>query len=749
MFHRIGQFVVRRAWWVIGAWLVAAVAIIATAPTITAQTDEAAFLPKHYESIQASQLQEKAFPANFTPGAIAMFERTDGGALDEADKATVGKVVQGLGAKHIEYVETVLPVGPQSFSKDGRYGLSMIAIDKTVMQKPEAGDAAKALREEGAALTAGTPVKMLLGGQAAMNLDQQDSSKIAEALIGFGTVLIILLTLWLLFRSPIIALLPILSIFVYSMVANGLIADASKLFGLKADSSMSAILIVVLFGVGTDYFLFLMFRYRERLRAGDERKDAVVNAVGRVGEAIASAAGAVVVAFAVLVLSSLGMFKALGPALAIAVAVTALASITLVPAVLSVLPERVLFRRVVEWLRWDGRHLKWLAGRCRSPRPGGGFPAHWMQAKKGTRFATMGDAVRRRPAVAALASGLVLLVLTLAAFGYKGTFDLAGSSMPKTKESMVVQDTLMGAFSAGAADPSHVYLTATNGTPLDAAALPGYGEALGRTAGVAQVQPKPALSKDGLTADFTVMLKDAPATNEAIDTVTALRTAAHAAAPDGTRAYVGGITSVYKDINTAMAHDYSLVFPVAALLILIILALQLRSVVAPWYLMASVGLGFGATLGATSLVFQKLGGEPGLMFMLPIFIYLFVVAIGTDYNILMIARLREEVKEGRTPREAAGEAIKHAGPTVASAGFILAATFATMLLAGNSLFSQMGFSIAFGITVSAFVMALFFTPALTALLGRAAWWPGHGADAAGHGDTGAALQQQPEPAGRI
>jgi RND superfamily putative drug exporter len=118
------------------------------------------------------------------------------------------------------------------------------------------------------------------------------------------------------------------------------------------------------------------------------------------------------------------------------------------------------------------------------------------------------------------------------------------------------------------------------------------------------------------------------------------------------------------------------------------------------------------------------------MFMLPVIMYLFVVAIGTDYNILMIARLREEAREGREPREAAGMALRHAGPTVAAAGFILAATFATMMLAGNSLLTEMGFAVSFGIAVAAFVMAMFFTPSLTALIGHAAWWPGHGDRAA-------------------
>jgi RND superfamily putative drug exporter len=162
---------------------------------------------------------------------------------------------------------------------------------------------------------------------------------------------------------------------------------------------------------------------------------------------------------------------------------------------------------------------------------------------------------------------------------------------------------------------------------------------------------------------------------------------------------------------------------------MVILALLLRSLVAPWYLMASVGLGFGATLGAAVLLFQHLQGRDGLIFLLPIYIYLFVVALGTDYNILMIARLREEARAGKSSREAAAEAVKHAGPTVAAAGLILAGTFASLMLGGNALLTAMGFSISFGIFVSAFVMAMFFTPAVTALIGHAAWWPGHGDEA--------------------
>jgi RND superfamily putative drug exporter len=142
------------------------------------------------------------------------------------------------------------------------------------------------------------------------------------------------------------------------------------------------------------------------------------------------------------------------------------------------------------------------------------------------------------------------------------------------------------------------------------------------------------------------------------------------------------------------------------------------------------------------IVFQHIQGKEGLIFLLPIYIYLFVVALGTDYNILMIARLREEAREGKKARDAAAEAVTHAGPTVAAAGLILAGTFASLMLGGNSLLVALGFSIAFGIFVAAFVMAMFFTPAITALIGHAAWWPGHG-------DEKREPEQETEPAASV
>ena len=329
-----------------------------------------------------------------------------------------------------------------------------------------------------------------------------------------------------------------------------------------------------------------------------------------------------------------------------------------------------------------------------------------------------------------------MALLAVAALGFHANFDLSGGATAGTAESTVYGKELLKGLPAGATEPSDVYLRSDSGTPLIASTLDTYRSKLQSVPGVGQVAP-PLLSANQSVADFRVTLADGPATNAALNTVRGpLRDAAHESAPAGTTALVGGITSVFVDIQAAVNHDYTVVFPIAALIIMVILGLLLRSVVAPWYLIASVGLGFAATLGATVLIFQHLAGQPGLIFILPVIMYLFVVALGTDYNILMIARLREEAREGRTPREAAARTVRFTGPTVVAAGVILAGTFGSLMLAGNSTLTQMGFAISFGIAIAAFVMALFFTPSLTALIGRAAWWPGHGDTAHESGQRG-------------
>jgi RND superfamily putative drug exporter len=454
MFSGLGRFVVRRPWWIILTWVVVAGAVISLAPKLTSSSDEASFLPDHYESIRATDVQEKEFPKQQNVGAIIVFERSDGGKLTAADSADVVRVSKDLQAKKIGEVQGVVPgeVSPNKLVQTTVVAMPKITDPEDTSQQ----DAVEQLREDLKQELSGTDLSAGITGSAAQALDERDASERAGMLVGVGTIAIIIVLLLVIFRSPIIALLPVVLIGLISPMATGLIASANKAFDMKADSSIQELLTVVLFGVGTDYILFLLFRYREALRAGEDPKGAMVHAVERVGEAITSAAGAVIVAFAALTLSSLGMLRSMGPALAIAVFVTLLAGLTLVPAVVSLLGTKVF---------WPSKS--------------------WQREPHGSGFARLGASIARKPAVWAVVSALFMGALTLGALGYKANFDLAGSSLPKDKESMVAMRDLEKGFPAGSTDPTSVYLSSTDDEPLTKAQAAGFRERLGDVPGAA------------------------------------------------------------------------------------------------------------------------------------------------------------------------------------------------------------------------------------------------------------------------
>jgi RND superfamily putative drug exporter len=206
-----------------------------------------------------------------------------------------------------------------------------------------------------------------------------------------------------------------------------------------------------------------------------------------------------------------------------------------------------------------------------------------------------------------------------------------------------------------------------------------------------------------------------------------VRQAVREATPAGLTAHVGGTAAVFADVATAVDRDLRTVFPVAAALIALILVVLLRSLAAPVVLMLAIGLCFAATFGASALVFQHIGGEVGVTFVLPLVLFLFVVALGTDYNILISDRLREEMAHGGPVRAAVARAVRHTAPAVATAGVVLAASFGSLAVNGDPSTRQLGFATALGILLSAFVVSLLLVPAAAALLGRGMWWPVRGA----------------------
>ncbi|MEV3919937.1 MMPL family transporter [Actinomadura coerulea] len=696
MFARLARFVVRHPWWTIVAWLVAAVLIIALSPKLTTESDQGDFLPSKYESVQALKIAEKAFPQQEDTSSLIVVKRSDGQPLTARDSAKVNEAAKSLNAKK---PPTVLgfATGPQAVAPNKAVQVVMVPMKGTSMDdSKKQGEAVKQIRKDLPTLLKDSGMEAKVGGDVAGFVDNEDSFNKSFEIVGIATFVLIIGLILLIFRAPLAAILPIIVITVTMQVAMGLIGTASKIFGFSGDDSLSTIILIVLFGIGADYYLFLMFRFRERLRAGDDKKTAMITAVERVGEVISSAAAAIAVTFLVLLLATFGVFSAWGPSLAIAVVVMGITSLTLFPALVSLLGTAVF---------WPSKA--------------------WKKQPKDKFSAAIGRAVGKRPAVAAAASGLVLVVLALGTLGFKADYDFAAGFPQDTESAQATKDMEKG-FPPGLTTPVQVFIKSQNGQPVSQQQLQTFSKAVEDAPGVGRVQP-PVPGQDKTVARVDLVLKLNPASNKAISLVKDdLAPAVHKAAPEGTRAYVGGPTAIFSDINTVNNRDLSVILPVAAVLIALILALLLRSVVAPLYLVVAVLLGFAATLGSAVYVFQGAMGEAGVTFQLPIVLYLFVLAIGTDYNILMTARLREEAKEGHEPRKAAALAVQHGGPTVAAAGLILAGTFSVMMLAPVSMLQQMGFSVAIGIALSAFVMSTFLVPGLTAMLGQKAWWPGHG-----------------------
>jgi RND superfamily putative drug exporter len=480
----------------------------------------------------------------------------------------------------------------------------------------------------------------------------------------------------------------VLSIILVGNAAEGMLTIAAHLFHFSLDSNITGLLPVVLFGVGTDYIVFLLFRYREGLRDGEDHRTAMGGAIGRVGETVVASALAVAVSFSALLFSELSSFRVLGPALGFAVVIMLLTGLTLVPALLTMWGKRL------------ARRPSWTA-----PKPGRLSDA-------------AGRTVTRRPGLVTVVTAGLLAVLALGLVGMKTSYDV--NPYGSGSESAKGYHDLQTGFPKGALSPVKIYVTAEHGT-LPALDLRHYAGDLDKLPDVGDASVV-GLDKSGRTAEIDLPLTIDPLSTKALDEVQHnIEPAAHSLAPAGTQALVGGDTATFADVRTAFGHDQNLIFPLAGLMIALVLLLMLRALIAPLYLMASVVLGFAATLGAAVLVYQHLGHQSGIGFQLPMIVYLFVSSIGTDYNILMIGRLREEMRKGRSPREAARTALSNAGPAAAAAAIILAASFGALAISPS--LGQIGFSVAVGVLMSTFVTAWLLIPALTIALGKKAFWP--------------------------
>jgi putative drug exporter of the RND superfamily len=709
MFTAIIRFATRFPKSVIVTWVIAAVGLGSLSGLLSYKVmtdDTAGYLPDSAESARAARYGEEHFGTRKDARTVVVLvKRADGRTLRAADRAEVRalassmprtrfdatrRAVRGQPGDLRERAGTIVAGQAVPVAADGRFALVGLQWKGNVTD-PVAQDWFHQVRDHAAARARAHGLRVGFTGGVATVADEMTASKGTRALAQLLLVGAVVLLSLVFFRGPLAAVVPLVAIFLVATAASGMVVLAAYALRFKLDVGTPQLITVVLVGIGIDYFLFLLFRLRERLRAGDGRRAAARHAAGAVGPVIASAALAVVTAFATLALAEFGQFRILGPSIAIAVLVMLSAGITLMPAIAAV-TGRALF--------WPSR--SWEVERADGPA------------------ARLGRTVARTPARVALAAATVLVVLASFAIGTHMAYDLGGG---RTTPATRTPDEIAATLSAGARDPLHVYVDASTRT-LAAADLRPLRARMAKVDGVSAVGD-PVLAPDRHAARIDVALTAAPVTRDAMDVVEGpLRNAVRSSAPAGTTTLVGGTSAAFADVARTIDRDMRRILPVAVALILLILLATLRSAVAPLYLLAAVVLEFAATLGATVLAFQTLGGRPGLAFTLPLVMFLFVVALGTDYNILMTARLREEMLAGRSVPHAVAEAVRHVAPAVGAAGLVLATSFGTLMLEADQGSRQEGFAMAIGILLASLVVSSILVPAVTALAGRRAWWPG-------------------------
>jgi putative drug exporter of the RND superfamily len=591
---------------------------------------------------------------------------------------------------------------------------------------------------------------------------QADASLASQKAVNLGqdlSIVFIVALLLVVFRALLAPLLTLAPAVLVTQLAGPVIGEASKA-GLPVSSLSQFLMLVLTLGAGTDYGLFLVFRVREELRAGRAPHDAVARAMARVGESITFSAATVIAALLTLLLATYGLYSSLGAPLAIALALMLLADLTLLPALLAIV----------------GRAAFWPSRTAR----GTGRTGWWGR--------TAGRAAAH-PA-ATLAFGLVAFgALATAVLGYRPAGLSVGLAAPSGSDSAAGNALLATHFPDAASNPATVVLQfrepawndpapvataqrrlaalpqfaslagpfgaltpgqlttlhATLGGPAAMPAVPPPGTRIPPATWAAYGAERQFISPDGRTVVFDARLVAAdPGSNAALGQVPAIRAAVGAVAGAiGATAYgVAGDVPAAYDLGQVSDADLLRVFPVAIILIGLLLALVLRSLIAPLYLIASVVISYLAAWGLSVLLFQDAAHAGGLFYGIPFLMFVFLLALGEDYNILVMTRIREEARQVPL-RQAVTRALERTGPTISSAGLILAGTFGVFALAvgrqlGGGEATGVLASIAIGILMDAFLVRTLLVPATVALLGRWNWWPSrHGAPS--HADP------EPEP----
>jgi RND superfamily putative drug exporter len=585
-------------------------------------------------------------------------------------------------------------VPPVTFSEDGVAAVVTIPMEKyeETAEITERVDALRDLMKDG----------MPSGLQAKLTGPEGFQADIAGVFAGANftllavTASVVILLLLFTYRSPTLWLVPLLVIGTADRMAQILAGTVANWLGITLDGSVTGILSVLVFGAGTDYALLLISRYREELLHYADRREAMAVAWRESFEAIVASSGTVILALLTLSFADLAGTRALGIACAVGIVVALISALFVLPAAL------VSFGR---WIFWPG-----------TPKLGG------VNKTDNGIWAKLGRGVSRRPRSVAVVGFVILGALALGGMNVKIGLSATDQFMKKP-EAVAGIELLSKSFPAGTTNPTVVV---ANKDKLDDVV-----KAIEDVDGVASVTiaqkttitatgPKFENLTDGTIGKIDVVLDGASRSEEAYQSITDIRAAVKDVA--GADAMVGGQDAQALDVKNAYAKDAGLIIPMILALVFIVLVLLLRSLVAPILLLVTVVASFFASLGAGWLVFENIFGFPALDLSVYLYSFLFLVALGVDYNIFLVTRAREEgvklgVKEGMI------KALSSTGGVITSAGILLAAVFAVLGVLPLIALTQIGVIVCIGVLLDTLLVRTVIVPALAFIAGEKFWWP--------------------------
>ena len=679
----------RSAWAVLGGTLVVVALLFAFLPSGGDEAVPPSGLPDDSQAAQVTALLDD-FPSSDATVGIVVWSR-GGAELSDADVAAVSSRAEALAARST----TPQAVRPQ-VSDDGTAALVAVPLAAADVDADLSG-VATGLRD---AASDDLPdgLRAYLTGPVGFQDDVAGSFAGADLRLLLVTVLVVAVLLIVTYRSPVLWIVPLAVVGVADGLAGRVVAALAEPAGITVDASISGILSVLVFGAGTNYALLLVARYREELLRDDDRHRAMRTAVTSAGPAIAASGGTVALSLATLLLASLAGNRALGFACAIGVVVAIAFALVALPAALVVC----------------GRGLFWPFVPRASSGAGPGSAARSGSAEHAARkpgaWERLGRGVQRRPVVVSVAAvaGLGVLCLGLGGYavGLSQTDQLLGDP-----DSVTAQRIVDDSFSAG--------LTSQTTVLVPSAAA---DDAVSVAEGVDGVASATAGEEaDGRTR-VDVQLTAEPESDAAFVAVQALRDAYADAGGAVSDALVGGSDATASDERAAAQADLRLIAPIILAIVFAILAVLLRSLVAPVLLIASVLATFAASLGASTWLFQTVLGFPALDTAVTLYAFLFLVALGVDYNIFLTTRAREE-RERHGTREGMVRALASTGGVITSAGVLLAAVFAVLGVLPVVALTQVGVVVCIGVLLDTLVVRTVLVPALVFLVGDAFWWP--------------------------